>query len=45
MQLQFHSQELIYLVNIDDFNRTKGAYIKYVGGVAGGFYKFFKKFS
>ena len=43
MQLQFYAQELIYLVNIDDFNRTKGAYIKYVGGVAGRFYKFFKK--
>ena len=45
MQLQFYSQELIYLVIIDDFNRTKGVYIKYVGGVTGGFYKFFKKFS
>ena len=24
---------------------SKGAYIKYVGGGAGGFYKFFKKIS
>ena len=45
MQLQFYSQELIYLVNIDDFNRTKGAYIKYVGDWPEGFTNFSKKFS
>ena len=37
------SKQIIKIVDISSRYSSKGAYIKYVGGGAGGFYKFFKK--